>query len=71
MSDRDRLGCRECGHFHFSDQRLLAKNPFDPERLVDGCPECRTVGEADHLCDEPDCPSLALQGTRHCHRHVR
>ena len=45
------------------DQVLHAQNPFYPDAIIDGCPDCKAIDSISTACDEPDCWSAASCGT--------
>jgi hypothetical protein len=55
---------------------LVAKNPFENDSDVFGCPNCRSIDNFTVACDEPDCWLPVTQGRptsngyrRTCHKH--
>jgi len=58
----DRWGCAECDWSGTADAILEAPSPFDPDQVLCGCPECRTVGSLERLCDAPGCKNGASMG---------
>lgn len=47
--------CNLCGWTGLSSDRLIAKNPFDPERNLTGCPTCKSVDDFVPICDFEGC----------------
>ena len=55
--------CEEC-HWQGTDtQQLEASNPFNPEDVIVGCPECYSINTLRVVCDERDCWDTATCGT--------
>ena len=57
------LKCRDCDFCGDSTGFLKAKNPFNPEDDVWGCPSCCSVNNYDLVCDEPGCDEVVTCGT--------
>jgi hypothetical protein len=55
-----RWRCTECGWI--GSELLTAPNPFDPEDVICGCPECRSVDDFEPVCDEVGCDKDATSG---------
>lgn len=55
MKPTTKLVCDCCGWRGTADQLLSARNPFDQEDMIFGCPDCKQIGEHFVACDEPDC----------------
>lgn len=53
--------CSECSAL--ARDFLRAQNPFDAERLIFGCPECKAVNTDEMACDWEDCHQAATCGT--------
>ncbi len=49
-----RMVCEECGA-RIAGTVLSATNPFDPEDVITGCPNCKSVNRLRTTCDEPEC----------------
>lgn len=64
--------CSDCGEIIINSEILSAKNPFDLEAMIQGCPECTSVMGFDRVCDEPGCEELATCGfpTKNGYRHT-
>lgn len=45
--------CINCDYV--GDEMLTAINPFDPQDIVRGCPQCASVNQFVLLCDEDGC----------------
>ncbi len=77
MSDFTKWTCDECRERLYSHQLLRAKNPFNPDEDISGCPECKSIDRFTNACEEMDCWRDATCGTpfgksgykRHCHEH--
>jgi hypothetical protein len=50
-----KVTCKQCDWQGMSDDLLTAINPFDPEDIITGCPDCKCIDDARIACDEPDC----------------
>ena len=53
--DKKRWRCRDCGDISLEGDLLSAINPFDAGRTIVGCPQCKSVGDFEEVCDEPGC----------------
>ena len=59
-----RWRCKSCHRVCVKSALLRAPNPFHTDgEDVEGCPVCYSVGDFDHLCDEPDCDMPSCCGT--------
>ncbi len=58
----ERWRCDACQWEGVEDQLLRARNPFDPNDEVHGCPACKSVDLFVRLCDEPGCKLEASCG---------
>ena len=74
--DVARYKCDTCGAMFDGTHMLTAKNPFDENDMIYGCPSCAAVNDFTHLCDVADCPNPATGGHStpegylfHCHEH--
>ena len=54
--------CRDCGDISLEGDLLSAINPFDAGRTIVGCPQCKSVGDFEEVCDEPGCCNEAACG---------
>lgn len=52
-----------CNWHGDSSEVLRAKNPFDEDEVIEGCPECREINSPRQACDEPGCWKEATCGT--------
>lgn len=52
--------CKTCGHI--MSEPLEAKNPFDLDDIIHGCPECKTVGDLFQACQYAGCENEASGG---------
>ena len=59
----DKVQCDVCAWIGTDARILSAKNPFDPEDTVEGCPQCKSVNSIRRFCDEPGCTERASCGT--------
>lgn len=66
-----------CGWFGKDEDVLIAKNPFDPDDFVTGCPLCKQINTITYACDEEGCWADATCGTptaagyrRTCGKHM-
>jgi hypothetical protein len=51
-----RLECKLCGKRLDISELLSAPSPFDPDDLLQACPQCKQVSDGfDHLCDVSGC----------------
>jgi hypothetical protein len=50
-----RWKCTECETISNSKDLLTAKNPFEPEWEIVGCPKCKSAQCFVEACDEPEC----------------
>lgn len=73
----DRVKCKECHWKGKLTELLQAKNPFDSEYTITGCPECKSVDSTSIVCDEPGCWENISCGTptkngyrSTCHKHA-
>lgn len=48
-------GCNQCAWMGDNVEILTAPNPFDVEDTLQGCPECRSINDFQHLCDKEGC----------------
>lgn len=81
MSDKtiDRWLCNECGRICSDGEYLKAKNPFNKQDDIIGCPHCFAVDTLVGCCDEPTCKSESTCGwpdhngkyRRTCGQHMR
>jgi hypothetical protein len=55
--------CWECKWRGTSDDWLVAKNPFNNEDTILGCPQCFDINTLYMACDEPECWKPASCGT--------
>jgi hypothetical protein len=62
MDDKKLWCCRQCGVSTKTDQLLKAKNPFNIEDEIVGCPSCKTIDDFYEVCDEQFCTSEASCG---------
>lgn len=69
--------CTECAWI-CADDFLKAKNPFDAEDVIVGCPNCRNINTFVQACQAEGCSERAGSGTPggngfryfwSCHRH--
>lgn len=51
----EKLICTECGWHGTTDMMLEAPNPFMPDDVVTGCPDCRAVSCLVFACEHADC----------------
>lgn len=58
-----KIRCDECNWRGQASEVLTAPNPFDESEDIEGCPNCKTIGELFVVCDEPDCWRNATCGT--------
>ncbi len=58
-----KVKCNECGWKGLDIDALEAANPFSPQDIIAGCPECKSVDTLDVVCDELGCWQLANCGT--------
>jgi hypothetical protein len=58
-----KLICAECRWRGDAKQLLTETNPFDTGDEIYGCPQCRTVGRFETVCDEPGCWRVVGAGT--------
>jgi hypothetical protein len=58
-----KIACECCDWRGTTDQLLSARNPFDQTDTIQGCPNCRQVGDFVVACDEPDCWREVTNGT--------
>lgn len=76
--DKQKIACEDCGWHGISAQTLSAPNPFEPEYLIYGCPECKSIETFYVACQHDGCWDKASSGTPlkdgsyvwACHRHV-
>jgi hypothetical protein len=54
---------RHCDWHGTSDEVLRAKNPFDTEEEIWGCPKCKSIDSLYLACDEPGCWKMVSCGT--------
>lgn len=59
----DKYQCKECNSQVLRGKMLVAKNPFNKEYKIYGCPYCFEVDKFETLCDEPNCSELATTGS--------
>jgi ssDNA-binding Zn-finger/Zn-ribbon topoisomerase 1 len=78
VSDNKKWQCTECRVISIQSDLLEAKNPFDEEMVISGCPICKTVESFTEICDEPGCTRDASCGfptltgyRRTCGDHMR
>ena len=69
--------CTECNWHGDSHETLRAKNPWDTDDIILGCPRCKSVNSMSVACDEPvcwepvTCGTPTLNGYRStCGKHV-
>lgn len=55
--------CMTCDWKGNDADLLVAKNPFDPDETIYGCPNCNSIDSYEGVCDEPDCWNLVVMGT--------
>jgi hypothetical protein len=68
--------CRDC--HHVTTELLIAKNPFDPQYYISGCPKCLQCESGfDCLCDDDGCQEVYSAGwpsdegyRMTCHKHT-
>ena len=67
---------RDCGWCGTSVEVLKALNPFNPEKVLWGCPKCKEIGTLYLGCDKPGCRQpikfgvMTLRGySRRCAEH--
>lgn len=58
-----RMLCEECGWGGPDEDVLNAKNPFDPEDRVSGCPYCKEVNTVVTACQWVGCTKPGSMGT--------
>jgi len=51
----DKVKCDECGWLGHLPDVLEAKNPFNKNEMITGCPLCNAVDSMAQVCDEPKC----------------
>lgn len=61
-NSRKKWRCTECLEISAESDLLRAKNPFDKDDLIVGCPKCKSVCEFDEICDEHGCEQQATCG---------
>ena len=52
-----------CGWKGISEQLLTAKNPFNIDETIQGCPKCFSINEFRTVCDELECWEFVTCGT--------
>lgn len=52
---KDKCACEQCDWRGYLRDLLHAKNPFDHEDDIIGCPKCKAVDSVRTVCDEPFC----------------
>jgi hypothetical protein len=55
VTDPKRWRCNECSWLGHSSELLVAQNPFDTVDTITGCPNCKSVGDFEEICDEAGC----------------
>ena len=50
-----RFRCEVCDAIIPKGELMSAPSPFDPEDIIYGCPQCKSVAGFDEVCDEPGC----------------
>ena len=63
MKKPKKVYCSLCGHYGYKKDWLRARNPFDNEILIFGCPKCKEINSDVACCDEPGCEREATCGT--------
>ncbi len=59
---RRKIVCKECGWKGEANQLLTGNNPFAPDEIVFGCPECKSVDCHRPACDTENCWSCVTCG---------
>ncbi len=59
----EKIKCGECGFRGLESKLLRARNPFDKDEEIFGCPECYGIGSIIPVCDELECWSDVSCGT--------
>lgn len=60
--DNDRWECGGCDSIYHITELLTALNPFNPEEEIRGCPNCKSIGDFNQICDEPGCVQVTSSG---------
>ena len=55
--------CEHCGWRGLHRALLEGPHPFVPGEAVRGCPECRAIGSATHVCEVDGCWERVCAGT--------
>lgn len=81
INEKKQWCCDNCGTISLATELLSAKNPFDAEDTLTGCPACKSVNDFYEVCDEPGCVREAGCGfpagpefggyRRTCYEHSR
>jgi hypothetical protein len=58
-----RWKCKKCKSIHHYGDVLTAKNPFNKNEVILGCPSCKAPDSFDQVCDEPGCENATTCGT--------
>jgi hypothetical protein len=70
--------CTECDTVWQDDKLLTAKNPFEEDGILVGCPSCKSINSFVLCCDEDGCTTAATIGFMQkdeyrctCQKHAR
>ena len=54
--------CTKCNNICNENEILSDYHPFDPLKIVNGCPKCKEINSLKHMCSVADCDKIGSWG---------